>query len=101
MTYSSTIDSVLYIQTVVRDICEFLEFYGNLVYKLKKINNNNNNYSAQFIKISSHYKKIGYNINVLQQIACLVVNPILVGNFVFLFYYMSAGRTSISMMVPT
>ena len=26
-------------------------------------------FSAQFIKIISHYKKIGYNINVLQQIA--------------------------------
>ena len=33
-------------------------------------------YGAQFIKIISHYKKIGYNINVLQQTACLVVNPI-------------------------
>ena len=32
-----------------------------------------NNFSAQFIKIISHYKKIGYIINVLQQIACLVV----------------------------
>ena len=39
----------------------------------------------QFIKIISHYKKIGYNINVLQQTACLVVNPITVGNFAFLF----------------
>ena len=28
---------------------------------------------AQFIKVISHYKKIGYNINVLQQTACLVV----------------------------
>ena len=44
-----------------------------------------NNFSAQFIKIISHYKKIGYNINVLQQTACLVVNPITVGNFAFLF----------------
>ena len=34
---------------------------------------------AQFIKIISHYKKIGYNINVLQKTACLVVNPIMVG----------------------
>ena len=41
------------------------EFYGDLVYKLKKIVGSNN-FSAQFIKIISHYKKIGYNINVLQ-----------------------------------
>ena len=47
------------------------DFYGDLVYKLKKIVGSNN-FSAQFIKIISHYKKIGYNINVLQQTACLV-----------------------------
>ena len=50
-------------------------FYGDLVYKLKKIVGSNN-FSTQFNKIISHYKKIGYNINVLQQITCLVVNPI-------------------------
>ena len=58
-------------------------------------------FSAQFIKIISHYKKIGYNINVLQQTACLVVNPITVGNFAFLFNCTLVGRTSDSMMVPT
>ena len=59
------------------------------------------NFSAQFIEIISHYKKIGYNINVLQQTACLVVNPITVGNFAFLFNCTPVGRTSDSMMVPT
>ena len=67
---------------------------------LKKIVGSNN-FSAQFIKIISHYKKIGYNINVLQQTACLVVNPITVGNFAFLFKCTPVGRTSDSMMVPT
>ena len=60
------------------------EFYGDLVYKLKKIVGSNN-ISAQFIKIISNYKKIGCNNNVLQQTACLVVKPITVGNFAFLF----------------
>ena len=60
------------------------DFYGDLVYKFKKIVGSNN-FSVQFIKIISHYKKISYNINVLQQTACLVVNPITVGNFAFLF----------------
>ena len=68
------------------------DFYGDLVYKLKKIVGSNN-FSAQFIKIFSHYKKIGYNINVLQQTACLVVNPITVGNFAFLFDCRPMGRT--------
>ena len=40
------------------------EFYGDLVYKLKRIVGPNN-FSAWPIKIISHYKKIGYNINVL------------------------------------
>ena len=75
------------------------EFYGHLVNNLMKIVGSNN-FSAQFIKIISHYKKIGYNINVLQQTAWLVVNPIKVGNFAFLFNCTSGGRTLDSMAVP-
>ena len=76
------------------------EFYGDLVYKLKKIVGSNN-FSAQFIKIFSHYKKIGNNINVLQQTTCLVVNPITVGNFAFLCNCTPVGQTSDSMTVQT
>ena len=76
------------------------EFYGDLVYKLKKIVGSNN-FSAQFIKVVYHYKKIGYNINVLQQTACWVVNPITLGNFAFLFNFTLVGRTPDSMTVPT
>ena len=57
---------------------------GGLVCGLGKIVGSDN-FSAQFIKIVFHYKKIGYNINVSQQTACLVVNPITVGNFACLF----------------
>ena len=86
-------------------LVNFSDFFPTLklemgLYKLKKIVGSNN-FSAQFIKIISHYKKIGYNINVLQQTACLVVNPITVGNFAFLFNCTLVGRTSDSMMVPT
>ena len=56
------------------------KFYGHLLYKLKKIVGTNN-FSAQFTKKKSHYKNIGYDIHVLLQIACLVVNPNTVGNF--------------------
>ena len=72
------------------------EFYGDLVYKLKKTVGSDN-FSAQFIKMISHYKKIGCNINVLQQTVCLVVNPITVGNFAFLFNCTPVGPTSDSM----
>ena len=40
------------------------------------------------------YKNIGYNINVLQQTACLVVNPIKVNSFAYLFSCTTVGRTS-------
>ena len=72
------------LQSLLRQGLSEPEFYGDLVYKLKKIVGFNNS-SAQFIKIISHSEKIGYYINVLQQTACLVVNPITVGNFAFLF----------------
>ena len=58
------------------------DFYGDLVCRLKRIVGSGN-FSAQFIKIISHYKKIGCNINVLRQAACLVVGPVTVGNFAF------------------
>ena len=68
------------------------EFYGDLVYKLKKI------VAVIIFQRSSlnfsHYKKIGYNINVLQQAVCLVVNPITVDNFSFLFNCTPVGWTS-------
>ena len=60
------------------------EFHGDLVYKLKKIVGSNN-FSAQFVKIISHYKKNCNKINVLQQTACLVVSQITVGNFAIFF----------------
>ena len=72
------------------------EFYGDLVNKLMKIIGSVN-FLAQFIKMISHYKKIRYNIDVLQQITCLVVNPIMVGYFAFLFNCTLVGRTSDSM----
>ena len=63
------------------------------MYKLKK-NVGSNNFSAQFIRIIYHYKKICNNINVLEQNACLVVNSITVVNFAFLFNWTQVGRTS-------
>ena len=77
-----------------------LKFYGDLVYKLKK-NVGSNNISAQFIKIISYLKKIGYYINTLELTACFLVNPITVGNFDFLYNGMPMGLTPDSMMVPT
>ena len=76
------------------------EFYGDLVYKLKKLKGING-FSLQFGKIISRYKRIGYNLNVMRQSACLVFNPIMVDNYAALFNCTPVGRASDSMMAPT
>ena len=69
------------------------EFYGDLVYKFRKIIGKND-FPYHFKKIIVRYKKIGYNLNVMRQTACLVVNPIKVNSFVYLFNCTTVGRTS-------
>ena len=69
------------------------EFYGDLAYKFRKIIGKND-FSYHFKKIIVSYKKIGYNINIMQQTACLVVNPIKVNSFAYLFNCTTVGRTS-------
>ena len=66
------------------------EFYGDLVYKFRKIYACND-FSTQFRKIILRYKKIGYTINVIRQTACMVVNPITVNNFASVFNCTPAG----------
>ena len=69
------------------------EFYGYLVYKFRKIIGKNG-FPYHFKKIIVRYKKIGYNVDVSQQTACLVVNPIKVNNFAYLFNCTTVGRAS-------
>ena len=76
------------------------EFYGDLVYKFKKIVGRVD-FSDQFRKIIVRYKRIGYDINIMRQSACLVFNPITVNNFASLFNCTPVGRASDSMMAPT
>ena len=68
-------------------------FYGDLVYKFRKIIGNND-FPYHFKKIIVRYKKIGYNVDVLRQTACLVVNPIKVISFAYLFNCTTVGRAS-------
>ena len=69
------------------------EFYGDLVYKFRKIIGKND-FPYHLKKIIVRYKKIGYNIDVLRQTACLVVNPIKVNRFTYLFNCKTVGRAS-------
>ena len=54
-------------------------------------------FSDHFRKIIIRRKRIGYYLNIMQQSACLVINPIMVDNFVALFNCTPVDRASYSM----
>ena len=58
-------------------------------------------FSDQFRKSIMRYKRIGYNLNVMRQSECLVINPITVDGYAALFNYTPVDRASDSMMAPT
>ena len=55
-------------------------------------------FSGQFRKIIIRHKRIGYDLNVMRQSACLVINPTTVDNFAALFNCTPVDRASDSMM---
>ena len=76
------------------------ELYGDLVYKLKMIKDMTD-FSDQCRKVILRYKRIGYNLNVMRQSACLVINPITVDNSAVQFNCTPVDRASDSMMALT
>ena len=59
-------------------------------------------FSDQFRKKNiMRYKRIDYNLNVMRQSACLVINPITVDGYAALFNCTPVDRASDSMMAPT
>ena len=75
-------------------------FYGDLVYKFKRIVGKPN-YSDQFKKIVKRYIRVGYNLDIMRQSACLVLNPITVYSYGFLFNCTMVGQASDSMTALT
>ena len=53
-----------------------------------------NDFPYHFKKIIVRYQKIGYNIDVLRQTACLGVNPVKVNSLAYLFNCTTVGRAS-------
>ena len=43
-------------------------------------------------KIIRHHRRIGYNLNVMRQSACLVFNPMIVDNYTAFFNCTPVGR---------
>ena len=69
------------------------EFYGDLVYRFRKIIGKND-FPYHFKKIIVPYKTTGYNIDVLRRTACLVVYAVKVNSFADLFNCTTVGRAS-------
>ena len=77
------------------------EFYGDLVYRFRKIVGKSN-FSEQFRKLINRYKRIGYNSpDIMRQAACLVVNPIIVDGYASLFNCTAAVWASDPMMASS
>ena len=74
------------------------EFYGDLVYRFRKIVGRSN-FSEQFRKLINHYKRIGYSLDIMRQTACLVVNPIIFYGYALLFNCTTAVRASDGLFV--
>ena len=86
-------DLVCKLRKIVRR-ADFSDQFRKVIMRYKRIGYNINDFPYHFKKIVVRYKKIGYNINVLRQTACLVVNPIKVNSFAYLFNCTTVGRTS-------
>ena len=72
------------LKTLLREDRSEPEFYDDLVYKFKKlIKRNIFFFSVQ--KIITRYRRIGYNLNVMRQSACLVLNLIMVETYTAFF----------------
>ena len=60
------------------------EFYGDLVFRFKKIIGTPI-FSDLFRSIVERFRRTGYNLDIIIQTACLVLNPIMVDDYAALF----------------
>ena len=67
------------------------EFYGDLVYKFKKIIGN------LLKRIVNRFKRAGYSLDIMRQTACLVFDPIMVKGYAALFGCTAVVQASDSM----
>ena len=75
-------------------------FYGDLVCKFNRIVGKPY-FSYQFKKIIKRYIRVGYNLDIMRQSECLVLNPITVYSYGFLFNCTMVGQASDSMKALT
>ena len=58
-------------------------------------------FSDQFRDVLIRLKRIGYNLNVMRQSSCIVINPITIDNFAPLLNCTPMDRASISIQAST
>ena len=63
--------------------------------------NSKPNFSDLFKKIVKRSIRVGYNLDIMRQSACQVLNPIMVCGYGFLFNCMTVGQASDSMTALT
>ena len=78
-----------------QDICN-PEFYGDLVYKFKKVIGNPN-FSNLFKRIVDCFKRAGHSLDIMRQTTCLVFNPIMVEGYAARFSCTTVVQASDSM----
>ena len=88
------------LKTLLQQGISEILFYGDLVYKFKRIVGKPN-FSDHFKKIVKHYIGVGNNLDTMRQSACLVLNPITVYSYGFLFNCTTMGQASDSMTALT
>ena len=72
------------------------EFYGDLVYKLKKTIGNPN-FSNRLKRKVNRFKRAGYSLDIMRQTACLVFNLIMVEGYAAHFSCTAVVQASDSM----
>ena len=70
------------------------DFHGDLVYKFKKIIGSTDLTDQFRIIIIISHKRIGCDLNVMRQSACIVINTITIDNFAALFNCTPVDRAS-------
>lgn len=79
------------LKTLLRQGISHPEFYGDVIYKLRKILGHTY-FQSLFTKRIRKFIKKGYDPVILQRTACLVVDPFTVGHHAFLFGCAMTGR---------
>ena len=90
------------LETLLREGPSKPKFYGDLVYKSKKLIERNVFFLfSSGVGVDARYRRMGGGLNFMRQSACLVFNQIMVDNYAAFFNCSLVGRASNSMLAPT